>query len=72
MISFYEIGLGLKCIGEFYNYEGYDGVMFGLLDEEYYLEFIIYVNGSLCLVLIKDNLLVFYMFIKDEIEKIVN
>ncbi|MBO1582816.1 VOC family protein [Bacillus bingmayongensis] len=38
-VSLYEEGLGLKRIGEFHNHEGYDGVMFGLPDAEYHLEF---------------------------------
>lgn len=72
VISFYETGLGLKRIGEFHNHEGYDGVMFGLPDAEYHLEFTTHVNGSPCPAPTKDNLLVFYMPNKDEIEKIVN
>ncbi|MEH7464560.1 VOC family protein [Bacillus thuringiensis] len=72
VINFYETGLGLKRIGEFYNHEGYDGVMFGLPDEEYHLEFTRHVNGSPCPAPTKDNLLVFYMPNKDEIEKITN
>ncbi len=69
VISFYETGLGLKRIGEFHNHEGYDGVMFGLPDAEYHLEFTTHVNGSPCPAPTKDNLLVFYMPNKDEIEK---
>ncbi|PFD92534.1 hypothetical protein COE15_27020 [Bacillus cereus] len=72
VINFYETGLGLKRIGEFENHEGYDGVMFGLPHEEYHLEFTRHVNGSPCPAPTKDNLLVFYMPNKDEIEKITN
>ncbi|KZD34198.1 Glyoxylase family protein [Bacillus cereus] len=72
VIKFYETGLGLKRIGEFQNHEGYDGLMFGLPDEEYHLEFTRHVNGSPCPAPTKDNLLVFYMPNKDEIEKIMN
>ncbi|MDC2866334.1 VOC family protein [Bacillus sp. BP-3] len=72
VINFYETGLGLKRIGQFQNHEGYDGVMFGLPDEEYHLEFTRHVNGSPCPAPTKDNLLVFYMPNKDEIEKITN
>lgn len=46
--------------------------MFGLPDEEYHLEFTRHVNGSSCPAPTKDNLLVFYMPNKDEIEKIMN
>lgn len=38
-IAFYEEGLGLKRVGEFWNHEGYDGIMFGLPDSQYHLEF---------------------------------
>ncbi|MDP7981505.1 VOC family protein [Bacillus multifaciens] len=72
VINFYETGLGLQRIGEFQNHAGYDGVMFGLPDEEYHLEFTRHVNGSPCPAPTKDNLLVFYMPNKDEIEKIMN
>ena len=39
LISFYEKGLGLKRVGEFRNHEGYDGIMIGLPDSQYHLEF---------------------------------
>lgn len=72
VITFYEEGLGLKRIGEFHNHEGYDGVMFGLPDAEYHLEFTRHANGSPCPAPTKDNLLVFYMTHKAEIEKVTN
>ncbi|PFD94720.1 VOC family protein [Bacillus cereus] len=72
VIAFYEEGLGLKRIGEFHNHEGYDGVMFGLPDLEYHLEFTRHINGSPCLAPTKDNLLVFYIPDKGEIEKVNN
>ncbi|MDM5154925.1 VOC family protein [Bacillus sp. DX1.1] len=72
VIKFYEEGLGLKRIGEFQNHEGYDGVMLGLPDVEYHLEFTKHINGSPCPAPTKDNLLVFYMPDKAEIEKMNN
>ncbi|MBO1582826.1 MULTISPECIES: VOC family protein [Bacillus] len=72
VIVFYEEGLGLKRIGEFHNHEGYDGVMFGLPDAEYHLEFTRHVDGSPCPAPTKDNLLVFYMTQRAEIEKVAN
>ncbi|MDM5188707.1 VOC family protein [Bacillus sp. DX4.1] len=72
VIKFYEEGLGLKRIGEFQNHEGYDGVMFGIPDVEYHLEFTKHINGSPCPAPTKDNLLVFYIPDKAEIEKINN
>ncbi|MDH4419874.1 VOC family protein [Bacillus cereus] len=68
--SFYEKGLGLKRIGEFYDHEGYDGVMLGLPDEEYHLEFTRHENGSPCPAPTKDNLLVFYMQEDSEMKKV--
>ena len=70
VIAFYEKGLGLKRIGEFYGHEGYDGVMFGLPDEEYHLEFTRYIDGSPCPAPTKDNLLVFYMREDSEMKKV--
>ncbi|GLV61788.1 hypothetical protein Bmyc01_04580 [Bacillus mycoides] len=70
VIAFYEEGLGLKRIGEFYDHDGYDGVMFGLPDEEYHLEFTRHIDGSPCTAPTKDNLLVFYIREYKEIEKV--
>lgn len=68
--AFYEKGLGLKRIGEFYNHEGYDGIMFGLPEEEYHLEFTRHIDGSPCPAPTKDNLLVFYMNEDSEMKKV--
>ncbi|WP_439021796.1 VOC family protein [Bacillus thuringiensis] len=68
--AFYEKGLELKRIGEFYGHEGYDGVMFGLPDEEYHLEFTRHIEGSPCPAPTKDNLLVFYMRDDSEMRKV--
>ncbi|COE36111.1 MULTISPECIES: VOC family protein [Bacillus] len=70
VIAFYEKGLGLKRIGEFYDHEGYDGVMFGLPYEEYHLEFTRHIDGSPCPAPTKDNLLVFYMSEDSEMKKV--
>ncbi len=61
VIEFYEDGLGLQRIGEFWNHDGYDGVMFGLPDTNYHLEFTRHVTGTPCPAPTKDNLLVFYL-----------
>ncbi|MED3038060.1 VOC family protein [Bacillus tropicus] len=71
VIAFYEEGVGLKRIGEFYDHEGYDGIMFGLPDEEYHLEFTRHIDGSPCPAPTKDNLLVFYMREDSEIKKVI-
>ncbi len=60
IIRFYEIGLGLKKIGNFEDHDGYSGVMFGLPDETYHLEFTQYSSPSSLPSPHKDNLLVFY------------
>ncbi|EEL69607.1 MULTISPECIES: VOC family protein [Bacillus] len=70
VIAFYEEGLGLKRIGEFNDHDGYDGVMFGLPDEEFHLEFTRHIDGSPCPAPTKDNLLVFYIKECNEIEKV--
>ncbi|MEI5909269.1 VOC family protein [Bacillus spongiae] len=70
VIKFYEEGLGLKRIGSFQNHDGYDGVMFGLPDVKYHLEFTRHISGSPCPAPTKDNLLVFYIPEINEINKI--
>jgi len=60
IINFYEKGLGLKRVGEFYNHEDYDGVMFGLPNQAYHLEFTQFKQKTEVSVPSKDDLLVFY------------
>lgn len=71
VIRFYCEGLGLKRIGSFESHAGYSGVMIGLPDNEYHLEFTEHEEGSACPAPTKDNLLVFYIPEKEAIEKIV-
>lgn len=61
IVEFYETGLGLQRVGEFWDHDGYDGVMFGLPDKNYHLEFTSHVSGTPCPAPTKDNLLVFYL-----------
>lgn len=70
--KFYCEGLGLKKIGSFTGHEGYDGVMIGLPNTDYHLEFTQHEQGSPCIAPTKDNLLVFYMPNLEEIEVIQN
>lgn len=70
IIKFYGEGLGLKRVGGFQNHDGYDGVMFGLPEVDYHLEFTQHINGSPCPAPTKDNLLVFYMPNKEVIDQI--
>lgn len=61
VIEFYELGLGLTRIGEFWEHNGFDGVMYGLPDANVHLEFTRHLTGSPCPAPTKDNLLVFYL-----------
>ena len=71
IIDFYQNGLQLKKIGQFQGHRGYDGVIFGLPDAHYHLEFTRHIDGSPCPAPSKDNLLVFYITNKSEITKVV-
>lgn len=71
IIEFYEHGLGLTRIGEFFGHDGYDGVMYGLPHAGYHLEFTSHIEGTPCLSPTKDNLLVFYIQDPVAIEEIV-
>lgn len=70
--EFYHDGLGLEIIGSFENHSGYDGIMFGLPNEKYHLEFTTHENGSPCPPPTKDNLLVFYISDQNKITNILN
>lgn len=61
VIEFYRDGLGLEVVGSFEKHDGYDGVMLGLPDLSYHLEFTQHKNGSPCPAPTEDNLLVFYI-----------
>ncbi|WP_415814499.1 VOC family protein [Mesobacillus thioparans] len=61
VVEFYRDGLGLEVVGGFKNHDGYDGVMLGLPDFSYHLEFTQHTNGSPCPAPTEDNLLVFYI-----------
>jgi hypothetical protein len=70
VIDFYVHGLGLKQIQQFKGHRGYDGVIIGLPDVDYHLEFTRHIDGSPCPAPTKDNLLVFYITNKNEINRI--
>ena len=67
---FYCEGIGLKKIGGFEGHLGYTGIMIGLPDATYHLEFTEHVDGSPCPAPTDDNLLVFYMPDKSQIDAI--
>lgn len=70
VIHFYEKGLGLTRIGEFWGHDGYDGVMYGIPNVNYHLEFTSHAEGTPCPAPTKDNLLVFYIPDQEAIERI--
>lgn len=61
VVRFYRDGLGLTVLGEFSGHAGYDGVMLGMPDARYHLEFTRHEGGSPGAAPSRDNLLVFYM-----------
>jgi hypothetical protein len=71
VVEFYRYGVGLKVIGRFEKHDGYDGVMLGLPEVGYHLEFTQHENGSPCPAPTEDNLLVFYIPDKDARDAIV-
>lgn len=70
VIDFYVKGLGLEEIGRFKEHEGYEGVIIGLPNADYQLEFTRHEDGSPCPAPSKDNLLVFYITKKSEIDTV--
>jgi hypothetical protein len=60
IIDFYKNGLGLPEIRSFKDHDGYTGIMFGLPDSAYHLEFTQHREATPCFPPSKDNLLVFY------------
>ncbi|HEX8475349.1 MAG TPA: VOC family protein [Pyrinomonadaceae bacterium] len=70
IVKFYCGALGLKQVGSFQNHDGYDGVMIGLPDRDYHLEFTQHAHGGPCPAPSKDNLLVLYVEDKRGIERL--
>jgi catechol 2,3-dioxygenase-like lactoylglutathione lyase family enzyme len=58
---FYCDALGLEEIGSFRDHAGYDGVMLGVPERDFHLEFTTHIEGSPCPAPSRDNLLVFYL-----------
>ena len=67
---FYCEGVGLQKIDSFEGHEGYTGIMIGLPDAGYHLEFTQHIDGSPCPAPTKDNLLVLYITDLHTIERI--
>ncbi|MFD1040536.1 VOC family protein [Virgibacillus byunsanensis] len=70
VIDFYEKGLGLKRITDFANHDGYTGVILGLPNASYHLEFTKHAEGSPCPAPTEDNLFVFYIPEMNEITNV--
>lgn len=68
---FYTEGLGLEVIGGFMNHDNYDGLMIGLPDESYHLEFTQQKDAKPAPPPTRDNLLVFYLPDQKERDQIV-
>lgn len=68
--KFYCEGIGLEKIGSFTGHRGYTGLMIGLPNANYHLEFTQHIDGSPCPAPTKDNLLVFYIPNIDTIQEI--
>jgi hypothetical protein len=60
IIHFYKNGIGLPQIGAFNDHDGFTGIMLGLPDANYHLEFTQLTDATPCLPPSTDNLLVFY------------
>jgi len=60
-MEFYGKGLGLEKVGEFQKHGGYNGVMFGLPEKKYHLEFTQHESRNPIPHPPEDQLLVFYI-----------
>ncbi len=69
--EFYKNGLGLEIITSFTKHNGYTGVIFGIPGHDFHLEFISHDKGIPCPAPTKENLIVFYIPDKIEIDSLV-
>ncbi|WP_461533246.1 VOC family protein [Sinomicrobium sp.] len=60
VVKFYQRGLGLEMLGKFEGHSGYDGVMLGMPDKTYHLEFTQHMDKAPLPEPTKENLIVFY------------
>ncbi|WP_205685257.1 VOC family protein [Peribacillus acanthi] len=72
LAEFYEKGIGLSKIGEFRNHEGYDGLMFGMPNHQYHLEFTQFKDEVPLPTPTKEHLLILYIGNRFERDTIVN
>jgi len=64
----YVEGLGLSVLGEFSDHDGFDGVILGLPNELYHVEFTSKADHAVGTAPSEDHLLVFYLEDEDEDE----
>lgn len=64
----YEKGLGFKILSQFKDHQGFDGVILGIPNSNYHIEFTSHKGSEAGKAPTKDNLLVFYINDKDEWE----
>ncbi|MEO0564616.1 MAG: VOC family protein [Chloroflexota bacterium] len=69
--TFYRDVIGLPEIGSFSGHDGYDGIMLGMPDGSYHLEFTSHPDGPPAAPPSRDNLLVFYIDDQDAIDALV-
>ncbi|WP_251025977.1 VOC family protein [Bacillus sp. ISL-47] len=72
LIDFYEKVLRLERVGEFRQHEGYDGIMLGLPDSQYHIEFTQSKEIIDLPLPTKEHLLVFYIANRFERDEMVN
>ncbi len=72
IIAFYSDGLKLKILNQFADHAGYKGVMIGLPDAQYHLEFTQDNKGSKGSAPTKDNLLVMYFQTEKDFNEIID
>jgi catechol 2,3-dioxygenase-like lactoylglutathione lyase family enzyme len=70
VVRFYREGLGLPELGRFAGHAGYRGVLFGLPDTRYHLEFTQHDHGSPGDAPSRDNLLVLYFDDRAQVEQV--
>lgn len=72
LLRFYCAGLGLEVVGSFTAHAGYSGVMIGLPDSDYHLEFTEHEEsaGQNYPPPSRDNLLVFYIPERAAVERV--
>jgi catechol 2,3-dioxygenase-like lactoylglutathione lyase family enzyme len=69
IIKLYRDGLGLEVLTDFYDHEGFDGVILGDKASSYHLEFTHHRGTLVGKAPTADNLLVFYIEDKEEWER---